>query len=666
MPEEASGRKPSPSELPSTLESPSPVNPRATTVGGGAAIDAGATTGFVPSFRSPVASPGSWPPKVHPDVGKQIDDFEILAVLGAGSFARVYLAKQLSLGRQVALKVSANRGCEARTLASLEHDYIVHVFSETVDQGRDLRLLCMQYVPGTNLETVLRALSLRPTAERSGRAILEAIDALGQHPAVFEASALREREFLAGCDFIEAVCWIGARLAEALAYAHTNGILHRDIKPANILLNAYGRPFLADFNIASDPSRAGHGGNAFGGTIGYMAPEHIDAFNPQSGVGRETVDRRSDIYSLGVVLLEFLAGRHPFGHVAGDHVSVEKLQALAASRRSGPPDLPGGCPDDPDVLLRILRRCLHPDPDCRYQNASELARALDGCRELHHIQSHLPPLGWLKGFLTCRPLTALIVLIFLPHLLGSMVNISYNRLQIIDPLLGPEQQSAFWTVLTFYNLIVYPIGLWICFRLVFPVFAGMRELDQAGIVADDRLAGIRRQLLVLPLWVVGLSFMGWFPGGIIFPLGIDWVSGGIPAAARAEIYTHFLISFTMSGLIALTYSFFGVALMVLRVLYPRLWIDAKDFHRLARTELTQRRLPLFLFQVLAGTIPLAGAMLLIFVGQHVLDDLAYRFLVAGLILLGGCGFWLASFAYALLTETYGRFVGGRGAGLGVG
>jgi len=75
-----------------------------------------------------------------PRAGQRLDDFDLLAVLGAGSFARVYLARQVSLGRAVALKVSRNHGQEGRTLASLEHDHIVRVFSEVVDHGRDLRL----------------------------------------------------------------------------------------------------------------------------------------------------------------------------------------------------------------------------------------------------------------------------------------------------------------------------------------------------------------------------------------------------------------------------------------------------------------------------------------------------------------------------------------------
>jgi serine/threonine protein kinase len=93
-----------------------------------------------------------------------LDDFELLQILGEGSFGRVYLAEQVSLGRQVALKVLANRGNEARTMASLEHDHIIRVFAETVRDN--LRLLCMQYVPGTNLDCILRFLARLPQLGR--------------------------------------------------------------------------------------------------------------------------------------------------------------------------------------------------------------------------------------------------------------------------------------------------------------------------------------------------------------------------------------------------------------------------------------------------------------------------------------------------------------------
>src|SRR5262249_14700525 len=140
------------------------------------------------------------------------------------------------------------------------------------------RLLCMQLVPGATLERVLVELSRRNRSEWSGKAILEILDAIETDAVVFDPTALREREALAGSDFIEAVCRLGEYLAEALAHAHNLGVLHRDIKPPNVLLNRYGRPFLTDFNVSAVTTPDEQGKAQLGGTRSYMSPEHLDAF----------------------------------------------------------------------------------------------------------------------------------------------------------------------------------------------------------------------------------------------------------------------------------------------------------------------------------------------------------------------------------------------------
>src|SRR5262249_8683608 len=108
---------------------------------------------------------------------------------------------------------------------------------------------------------------------------------------------------LARYSYPEAVLWIGARLADALAHAHDRGILHRDIKPANVLLTDDGQPMLLDFNLAADAARAGP---RVGGTPAYMAPEQLRQVCGEAA----GVDARSDLFSLGVVLFEMLTGRH--------------------------------------------------------------------------------------------------------------------------------------------------------------------------------------------------------------------------------------------------------------------------------------------------------------------------------------------------------------------
>jgi serine/threonine protein kinase len=618
-------------------------------------------TAQAPPFRTPIAQAGTGHDKQAADGSPEKDrpefgDFELLRVLGEGSFGKVYLARQISLDRQVALKVTGNRGSEARTLASLEHDHIVQVFSETVDTARNQRILCMQYVPGTTLERVIGALNEWPRDTWSGRAILQAIDSLSQHPAAFHPSALRDRELLAESDLFQAVCWFGARLAEALDYAHTHGVLHRDVKPANVLVSPYGRPLLADFNISLQAARAAQLDDVFGGTLGYMAPEHLDAFNPDGATPHNAVDERSDIYSLGVLLFEMLTGHRPFDQSPGGSDYSEYLRDMAVARRTLVPSPRDHRHEVPDVLARIVVRCLDPDPRRRYQGGAELARALDGCRELRQAEVELPDAGQLTRAALRHPFWLIALLALVPHVLGSVVNILYNNGQIVGQL-SPTQATAFIHMVVGYNLIVYPICVWLLIRAALPAYWLFRELRRnSRTLEPGQFDEVRRQVQRWPLWVVCLSCAGWIPGGLVFPVGLSMLAEPV----RADVFLHFLFSFTISGLIAMTYSFFGVQYVALRVFYWRLWYDAQDFRSRARVELANIPQKLWWFQICSGAIPLLGAILLVSVEDEVSAYRTFRALFTGLIGLGMAGFALAVQANNLTVRTLAAFAGTEG------
>jgi len=573
-------------------------------------------------------------------------DFEVVRQLGEGSFGQVYLARQRSLDRMVAVKVTRNQASEARTLANLEHDHIIRVFSETVDQQRGLRVLCMQYVPGPTLGGVIAALARRSPQEWNGQALIEVIDAQSAPSVSLDAAARRDRDYLGSCDFIEAVCSIGASLAEALAYAHSQGILHRDIKPANILFHRNGRPLLADFNLAINQRQSGRtAGETFGGTPSYMAPEHLDAFNPEEPTPPTAVDQRSDVYSLGVVLFELLTGRRPFGVDSKSPSPGAILHALAAERRQGAPSPRRLKPEVPEVLDRVVRRCLEPDPEQRYQTAAELAEVLQGCGELKHLHKAMPPAGPLTRATYHSPQVMGLLLPLLPHLVGALVVFGYTAAWVASHPARPVLEALFGQLALGYSLVVFPLTGSITCLLAGPIWRTCLQLRGPAPVCAAHVTAMRRRALRKPFWGVILSSLGWLPGAVLLPLLVVALA---PQAAGWDVFLHYFLSFLIAGLIALTYTDFVDQYLLLCVAYPFLWVDPRQPRQTARAELGPVERRLRFFQVLSGLIPLATGIALmvglVLAGPEQRASSGYQaflMLVTVLMVLGVVGFWLA-------------------------
>jgi tetratricopeptide (TPR) repeat protein len=175
--------------------------------------------------------------------------------------------------------------------------------------------------------------------------------------------------------YVEAILWVAAGVAEGLAHAHERGVVHRDLKPANVLLTDDGTPMLLDFNLSEDARARPGDSTGVGGTLPYMAPEHLRAFRGEAF----TVDARSDLYSLGVILYELLGGRHPFPRHKKPCAAT--LERMLAERQAGPPSLRRLNKMVPPAVWSIVRHCLEPAPERRYQSARQLLEDLDNHRD---------------------------------------------------------------------------------------------------------------------------------------------------------------------------------------------------------------------------------------------------------------------------------------------
>ena len=268
-----------------------------------------------------------------------IGGFQIIRPLGEGGMGLVFEARQRNPNRSVALKVMRSQfpteellerfQQESEALGQLDHPGIARVYSAGIGDGdREPPWLAMEFIEGEDLRSHARSKAFSPAA----------------------------------------IAALVAEVCDAVEHAHQRGIVHRDLKPSNILVDSTGRPRILDFGVSRmlspDPqeSRMTSTGQVVG-TLPYMSPEQAE--------GGESVDTRSDVYALGVILFELLANRLP--------IEIKGCSFAEACRRittQEPPDLSTLAPGVAQDLATITTKALDKDPHHRFQSASDFAADL--------------------------------------------------------------------------------------------------------------------------------------------------------------------------------------------------------------------------------------------------------------------------------------------------
>ena len=278
------------------------------------------------------------------------DRYAIERPLARGGMADVFLAHDQVLDRAVAVKVLFPEFArdpsfverfrrEAQSAASLTHPNIVGVYDWGQEHGT--YFIVMEYVEGRSLREILRAQGSIPAVQAAG---------------------------------------IAAEIADALAFAHRNGVVHRDIKPGNVLITPAGQVKVADFGIAANPADAGSSLTQTGavmGTATYFSPEQAQGF---------TVDGRTDVYALGVVLYEMVTGVAPFQAESPVAVAMKHVRELPIPPSQYVPDLPMD-------LERVILAAMAKDVHARYQSAEAMREDLIRFERGRPVTAAYTPLG---------------------------------------------------------------------------------------------------------------------------------------------------------------------------------------------------------------------------------------------------------------------------------
>ncbi len=342
---------------------------------------------------------------VEPAIGRMMGEFKILREIGRGGMGIVYLAEQEGLHREVALKVLPGAFAmgerqvrrflrEAEVAAQMHHPNIVPVYSIGEEDGT--YFFAMDYIEGVTFDRILARLRGVALGDQSvdteiSRLIHASRDDMSgsyerkkarrrkgardddtKQRALLEQSEISmEVLFDANLfsNYVRNVTRLFVKVADALQYAHDKGVIHRDIKPGNLILDSKGVPKVLDFGLARHESggtitRTGD----FIGTPIYMSPEQV--------LGKTAgIDRRTDVYSLGVTFYEMLTVSTPYR----GRTTQELVRAITLKEPIPPRKLNPLLPKD---LQTVMLKCIAKDPDHRYQSAADVRSDLD--RFLNH------------------------------------------------------------------------------------------------------------------------------------------------------------------------------------------------------------------------------------------------------------------------------------------
>ena len=355
-----------------------------------------------------------------------VPGYEILAELGRGGMAVVYRARQHNLQRLVALKMilsgshagaveTARFRVEAEAVAQLQHPHIVQIYE--VGQHESCPYFALELLAGGNLSQRLA----------------------GKRMSAMEAAGLLEL------------------LARAIHFAHEKGIIHRDLKPGNILLDADGQPKVSDFGLAKrvDAEDGLTRTGAVMGTPSYMAPEQAE--------GKKAVGPAADVYGLGAILYEMLAGRPPFR-------AESSLETILKVLSEEPPALRKLKAMVPRDLETICLKCLEKDPRRRYVSAQALAD------DLHRFRQGEP--------ITARP----------PNFLGRL-----DRWARLWPVLATTLVTL--TIFYSFHLVLLALGV--------PGEGGFFHWFVTGLAATWALGALAFQWLMIRTRARTLATFGW-------------------------------------------------------------------------------------------------------------------------------------------------------------